>query len=333
MGGKVTLLEMFFMLLAVIPISKMLSQIFMSLLARIGTVDEEKWAAIGMGAWGGLTGMIVMGRAAIGAIKGAPGGALPQGRATAFPPGGAGPGSAGPQGGVSAAGVGSLGPQGGTGMPGGGFSPVATTFPASRAGGFPSGSAGGFGAGTPPGAASAPGLPGGPFSPVPSGYAVTPTGLAVPAGSVSEGGPAEQFHVLEDAIERGGARGDYAAGVGSVAGYISSFGAPALSPALAAMIGAASKMTAGSIATTYNIGKDLVKQARAKGWEGVISYTGARGKAEASMKILGSVALSPLGARASRGGANTFGNLGRRIDNAWKGYHSVDNAVNWRRPV
>ena len=330
MGGKVTLLEMFFMLLAVIPISKMLSQIFMSLLARIGTVDEEKWAAIGMGAWGGLTGMIVMGRAAIGAIKGTPGGALSQGRATAFPPGGAGPGSAGPQGGIGAAGVGSLGPQGGA-IPGGGFSPAATTIPASRAGGFSPGSAGGPGAATAPGAAYASGLPGSPSSPVPSGYAITPGGLAVPAGSVSAGGPVEQQPVLEDAIERGGVRGDYAAGAGSIVGYVSGFGAPALSPALAAVVGATSKMTTGSIATTYNIGKDLVKQARAKGWEGVISYAGARGKAEASMKILGSVALSPLGARASRGGANTFGNLGRRIDNFWKGYHSVDHAVNWRR--
>ena len=186
------------------------------------------------------------------------------------------------------------------------------------------------GLGAPPGTfASAPGLLGGAFSPVPAGYTTTPSGLAIPAGSA--GGPVEQQPVLEDAIERGGQRGDYAAGAGSIAGYVSGFGAPTVSPALAAMMGAASKMTAGSIATTYNVGKDLVRQVRARGWEGVISYTGAQGKAEASGKVIGAITLSPLGARASRAGANALGNLGGRLDNAWKGYHNVDNAVNWRR--
>jgi len=51
---RITLWALFFGLIAVIPISKMFSTIFMSLLARIGTVDEDQWAARGLGVLGGL---------------------------------------------------------------------------------------------------------------------------------------------------------------------------------------------------------------------------------------------------------------------------------------
>lgn len=41
--------DTFFMLLMVIPTAKMLSSIFMKLVSRIGTVDEDKWATVGLG--------------------------------------------------------------------------------------------------------------------------------------------------------------------------------------------------------------------------------------------------------------------------------------------
>ena len=61
---EITVWQVFFMLLTIIPASKMLSSIFMKLIARVGTVDEEKWAAIGLGSLGGLMGMYAMGKMA-----------------------------------------------------------------------------------------------------------------------------------------------------------------------------------------------------------------------------------------------------------------------------
>ena len=46
---EITLWQLFFVLLAIIPVSKMFSMIFMNFLARIGTVDEDVWAAKGLG--------------------------------------------------------------------------------------------------------------------------------------------------------------------------------------------------------------------------------------------------------------------------------------------
>ncbi|MBM7854959.1 hypothetical protein JOC37_001339 [Desulfohalotomaculum tongense] len=56
--AKITVWETFFMLLTVIPVSKMLSSIFMKLVARVGTVDEDKWAMIGLGAIGATFGLM-----------------------------------------------------------------------------------------------------------------------------------------------------------------------------------------------------------------------------------------------------------------------------------
>lgn len=53
---KLTVWEIFFMLLTVIPVARMLYTIFMKLIVRIGTVDEEKWGAIGLGALGSMIG-------------------------------------------------------------------------------------------------------------------------------------------------------------------------------------------------------------------------------------------------------------------------------------
>lgn len=56
--GGITVWQTFFMLLTVIPVSKMLSSIFMKLVARVGTVDEDKWAMIGLGAIGATVGLM-----------------------------------------------------------------------------------------------------------------------------------------------------------------------------------------------------------------------------------------------------------------------------------
>lgn len=70
-GGesKITLWQLFFVLIAIIPVSKMFSTIFMSFLARIGTVDEDAWAARGLGIMGGV---VALGKASAGALKNAP---------------------------------------------------------------------------------------------------------------------------------------------------------------------------------------------------------------------------------------------------------------------
>lgn len=60
--------DIFFMLLVIIPTSKMMHSIFMRLIQRIGTVDEERWAAIGSGALGTITGMMAVGSIASGAV-------------------------------------------------------------------------------------------------------------------------------------------------------------------------------------------------------------------------------------------------------------------------
>jgi hypothetical protein len=66
---ELTVWEIFFMLLTVIPVSRMLHSIFMKLIARIGTVDEEKWGAIGLGAIGTMVGgALMLGEATTGAV-------------------------------------------------------------------------------------------------------------------------------------------------------------------------------------------------------------------------------------------------------------------------
>ena len=55
--GKITMLQFFMAMVAIIPISKMLSMIFMNLISRIGTVDEDRWAARRLGMIGGLFGL------------------------------------------------------------------------------------------------------------------------------------------------------------------------------------------------------------------------------------------------------------------------------------
>jgi len=67
---KITIWELFWALFAVIPISKMLSYIFMSLLARIGTVDENTVALQGAGM---LSGLGALARVSGSAVKGSPG--------------------------------------------------------------------------------------------------------------------------------------------------------------------------------------------------------------------------------------------------------------------
>ena len=51
----ITIWQLFFAFFVILPISKMLSNIFMSLLARFGTVDEQAMATRGFGMLGGLT--------------------------------------------------------------------------------------------------------------------------------------------------------------------------------------------------------------------------------------------------------------------------------------
>lgn len=63
----ITFWQLFFVLLTIIPVSKMLSMIFMNILARLGTVDEHRWATIGMGS---LAGLFTLGKVTAGAARG-----------------------------------------------------------------------------------------------------------------------------------------------------------------------------------------------------------------------------------------------------------------------
>ncbi|NYE57137.1 pilin [Carboxydothermus ferrireducens] len=69
-GGEITVWEVFFLLVTIIPVSKMLSSIFMSLVARAGTVDEERVAGIGLGALASAAGTIMMAGRFMGGLKG-----------------------------------------------------------------------------------------------------------------------------------------------------------------------------------------------------------------------------------------------------------------------
>lgn len=71
MTPKLTVWELFFMLLTVIPVSRMMHSIFMKLIVRIGTVDEEKWGAIGLGTLGSIIGgAYMLGKVAVGSLGG-----------------------------------------------------------------------------------------------------------------------------------------------------------------------------------------------------------------------------------------------------------------------
>ena len=67
-SGGMKLVDVFFMLMVIIPVSKMMHNIFMKLIQRIGTVDEEKWAALGMAGLGSLAGLAALGKTTAGAV-------------------------------------------------------------------------------------------------------------------------------------------------------------------------------------------------------------------------------------------------------------------------
>ncbi|NLV23126.1 MAG: hypothetical protein GXY49_14300 [Syntrophomonadaceae bacterium] len=80
--SDLTLWELFFAILTIIPVAKMLSTMFMSLLSRAAIVNEE---AVAGKAMAGLAGLALLGRSSMGAVRGG-GGSLPN--HTTAPPGG-----------------------------------------------------------------------------------------------------------------------------------------------------------------------------------------------------------------------------------------------------
>ena len=67
-SGGMKLVDVFFMLMVIIPVSKTMHSVFMKLIQRIGTVDEEKWAALGMAGLGSLAGLAALGKTTAGAL-------------------------------------------------------------------------------------------------------------------------------------------------------------------------------------------------------------------------------------------------------------------------
>lgn len=67
---RITFWQLFFVLMTIIPVSKMLSMVFMSIVARLGTVDEHSEAAKGLGVLGMLGGIAMLGKAGATALGG-----------------------------------------------------------------------------------------------------------------------------------------------------------------------------------------------------------------------------------------------------------------------
>lgn len=66
---ELTVWELFFMLLTMIPVSRMMHSIFMRLIVRIGTVDEEKWGTIALGSLGSMIGgALTLGKVAVNSL-------------------------------------------------------------------------------------------------------------------------------------------------------------------------------------------------------------------------------------------------------------------------
>lgn len=70
--SDITIFQLFMVMVAIIPVSKMMSTIFMNLISRIGTVDEDKWAARSMGMIGGLFGLGMAAGKAASSVPGVP---------------------------------------------------------------------------------------------------------------------------------------------------------------------------------------------------------------------------------------------------------------------
>lgn len=296
---EITVWNVFFMLLAVIPVSKMLSTIFMKLIVRIGTVNEDKWAMIGLGAIGATVGAL--------ASKGGMLNNLYTGNRNNVSPGG----------GVTSAALHNIG----GGSPGGGG---------------PSASPGGGLSGTVinnQGAIdSAPyrfnnqhnmsgnSAQGGGEDSMGSGfYGANPIAGNAPSGLGGQRYNSSQYDFipekgnrsLGDIMKLSGQAGDKAARGMGFLGTAASFPVPPAAPLTAASFAAVGKTTVGTVSTLSNLRQEF-KERRSQGQSTsqiLSDLTGSNNRIAATTQIASAALLSPLGHKVAAKGSSFTGNL------------------------
>lgn len=344
--GNVTVWDTFFMILTVLPVSKMFSSIFMKMVARVGTVDQEKWAAVGLGALGATYGLMKKG--------GVPGitGNMAGMQVKPGPP--STPGLGGSGGVISN--IPGTGPGGGAGAPGG--APAAS-------GRFSSGSGGGYGygggfnqqsmvgaSGYSTAVIGSYGAPAARVASDMSGYRETPSGLFVPSGAYDSAGyandnaspgtedgaagasapgsvmygagadgsgirfqggggavPERGSRRLEDIVSIASQAGHKFSKGTSFAGMLSSFAVPEVAPAMAGVYGMAGKASGGLASTAYHVSQEI-RERKKNGqdfWGAMKDMTGTTNRVAATTKVATTMALSPMGRRVSNFGTQAPG--------------------------
>lgn len=320
--ASVTVFETFFMMVAVIPMSKMLSTIFMKMAVRAGTVDQDKWAVIGLGAIGGV--MMFMRRGVTGNMFGnntrninRDPGSSGDGNTGNLPPmiGGISRGYQQPGGGTSggrAQQSSYSGPMPGT------VPPIGSTasnqgeqgrvrFSAQQG---PGGSVRysarqvnqpldpNSGAGTTPGSGPAPGT----VPPIGSN-----TGEIGSSGGTSHYSDTGQTHknneppskgqrTLQDIAALSSEKSNKFARGSAMVGGASSFAVPEIMPVMAGMFGATGKATAGYATSGYYISSEIKERMKnGQNFSGALKdMTGCQNTVKATMKVSSAFLMSPM---------------------------------------
>lgn len=287
---KITAWEVFFMLLAVIPVSKMLSSIFMKLVARVGTVDEDRWAMIGLGAIGATFGLMKKGGmlGGIGGISGGGGNPAPPTGNFAPPappvfPGGPGvsgtsPGSAGitGQSGATASSTGVAGQPGVSGFREQGY----TYSYQNMAGGT-------------------------------TGQKYNQGGAVFNSVNTTTAVPPKGQRNLNDIINISGRTGNRAAGAAARFGAASSFAVPEAAPAVAGIYAATGKAAGGFTSTAYNLAGEIrARKENGQGfWQSMQDITGSQNNVAATTQVAMALAMSPVGSRVAAAGSQLAGRV------------------------
>ncbi|SFH34342.1 hypothetical protein SAMN05660649_04827 [Desulfotomaculum arcticum] len=303
---KITVWEVFFMLLTVIPVSKMLSSIFMNLVARVGTVDEDRWAMIGLGAIGATFGLMKKG----GMLGGLTGGAFGGGNNMPPPTGGVGITPPNPPvppvgPGLSNFNANSPGMSGQTTNMSGFNESGYNTFTTDTTGQNNNGN----------------GMQGQLFNQVGGGVSnqATAAGVSPKEGISNSAQPFEQGGAatpppmgqrnLNDIINISGKAGNKAAGNAAKFGAASSFAVPEAAPAVAGIYAATGKAMGGVTSTAYNLAGEIrARKANGQGFlQSMRDITGSQNNVAATTQVAMALAMSPMGSRAASMGASMTG--------------------------
>jgi hypothetical protein len=276
---KITLWQLFFVLLAIIPVSKMFSMIFMNFLARIGTVDEDAWAMKGLGIMGG---MVALGKASAGALKNTP--INPGSASAASTRTGSAAGSA--TGAASAAGS------------AGGAASARLMGASPGTGAARATEESGLGPPDTEPVYADPPMTSPDTEPV---YADPPGRLNTPAEGATKKAfqidPKAQQANFKQAVLNTRKTVDGAVGLGQKVGEAAGFAAPGSGKALGAFFGVGARVTTAPLATAhaiYGLGQNLPKGSRT-----LTNITGRENPIAAGVQVATAVLLSPIGNTAN----------------------------------